>query len=105
LPIKWPQYFTLEIQHAGSSGKTSDGKIVVRGLYKFFNTYGVPLEDILFVLEKKGIIPDWIDFYDDCIRHGMNRRTVMSKLEVAVGEIFGPRFKERVIDTLKQVRP
>lgn len=52
------------------TGKTEDGHPVVDGVFVLKDTYGLPLEMTLDLLEKQGMVVDWLSFWDDGIRAG-----------------------------------
>ena len=52
------------------TGKTVDGHLVVRGIFQWVSTYGLPLEMVLDGLQKESLVADWLDFYEECIREG-----------------------------------
>ncbi len=52
------------------SGKTTDGKIVVAGIYRVYETYGLPLDIILDSLNQLGAVPDWLAFIERHVKAG-----------------------------------
>lgn len=59
-----------ECFRAGSLGTTTEGKVVVTGIYKFYSTHGIPLDVIFFSLQQRDMVPDWLDFFDQAISIG-----------------------------------
>ena len=37
-------------------GKTEDGKLVISNVFKIFDTYGLPLEDIFILCNKDNLV-------------------------------------------------
>ena len=44
------------------SGKTVDGFTVVTGVYKFYETNGMPLDVLFETLRNRKMTPDWLSF-------------------------------------------
>jgi hypothetical protein len=86
------------------SGKTIDGKMVVRGLSKIVSTYGIPLEDCLEILVKKNMVVDWEDYYKESIKSGVKESSLVFKIESAVGDCFGSEYREEVSKRLKLLK-
>jgi len=86
------------------TGITQDtNKPVFGGIYKFYETHGLPLDVILHVFVDKGWIPDWIDFYKDARKAGMAHDRILSKLEEAISDSFGKEWSDGVILRLNQI--
>jgi hypothetical protein len=84
-------------------GKTEDDKDVVRGVYRFFETEGVPLDVIFEILESKKAIPDWIAFVKEAIAAGMKSSRVISMLDTAISDSYGQEMRNVVIPKLQHV--
>jgi len=82
---------------------TTDGKIVLSGLYKFYETVGLPLDVLLHCFQEKNVLPDWVDFYTSALAAGMGHERILSKLEEAVSDSFGKEFSDKVIFTLGKI--
>lgn len=82
---------------------TIDGKIVLAGLYKFYETVGLPLDVILHCFQQKNVIPDWVDFYTSALAAGMEHDRIISKLEEAVSDAYGKQWADEVISRLTLV--
>lgn len=52
-------------------GKTTDGKFVVSSVYKFVETYGLPLEDLLYELQQRNYMPSWPEYVREGLTAGM----------------------------------
>lgn len=74
------------------SAYTVNGKRVVSGLYKFYGTYGLPIDMIVDVLRDKKIVIDWVDFITDALKEGMKITTLRAKLECFMPQEFMNRF-------------
>lgn len=82
-------------------GRTTDGRTVVRGMYRFYETSGVPLDVILEFIRDRGAVPDWRAFVDEAVAAGMSEARAVSKLEEAVADTFGPGMREAVTSRLR----
>ena len=81
-------------------GKTVDDKFVMAGVYKFYETQGLPLDTILTCFQQKGWIPDWTDFYKSALAAGMEHTRILGKLEEAISDSFGKEWADQVISRL-----
>lgn len=62
-------------------GKTIDGKIVVSGAFKLFDTYGVPLDFTIDTLCNHNMIIDWMQFVSDAKSAGWKDKRIESIIE------------------------
>jgi len=85
-------------------GKTPEGFLVVTGVYKFFETHGMPLDALFAVLIEHKLMPSWIDFYDAAKRGGMQHDRIVSKLDPAIVDVYGAEFRDQVFDRLRRFR-
>lgn len=84
-------------------GKTEDDKNVVRGVYRFFETEGVPFDTIFEILKSKNAIPDWIALVREAILAGMKPARIISALDAAISDSYGPEVRNVVISRLQHV--
>src|SRR5271165_4249075 len=84
-------------------GETSDGKKLVDGIWKTFETHGLPLDIIFTICISKNWMPDWIALYTQMVASGMEHSRIISKLEEAINDSFGKEFCEVVIFKLNQI--
>jgi len=64
----------------------SENKIVVSGVFKFYETHGLPLSDILFGINNKNGLPDFLSFYIEARNAGMKHSRVLSILEEGLND-------------------
>lgn len=83
------------------SGKTQDGKTVVRGVYKFYETTGMPLDSILEHLRLREMIPDWMIFVLEAVEAGMKTERILSMLDPVITDSYGPDMRDEVIRRLR----
>jgi alanyl-tRNA synthetase len=81
-------------------GKTTDGKLVVDGIWKCFETFGLPFDVLFEVCLRKGWVPDWTVLRDQMVRSGMDKERVLSKLNEAISDTFGKAFCDEVVRRL-----
>lgn len=77
-------------------GKTEDNFLVVADVFEFFDTLGLPLEDIIIQLKNKNMLIDWIDFYKQSKKAGWLVDTFYEKL-IVLEDIFDKKYKEEVL--------
>ena len=82
-------------------GKTKDGKLVVSGIFKMFDTIGLPLDVIFDQCLDRNIIPSWIHFYDEASAYGWKDKTIFNRLETNISDVFGKEYCNVVIERLK----
>lgn len=81
-------------------GITKDGKIVVAGVYDFFEVYGMPLDWLFSNLKDHNMIPDWIDLYKSAERNNMKHANIISKLKEPLEDVYGFEFAKIIIKSL-----
>lgn len=57
-------------------GKTTDGKLVLANVYKYYSSIGLPLDTLFDNLSQKGYMPSWIHFVREAIAAGMKKSRV-----------------------------
>lgn len=82
------------------TGQTPEDKPVYSGVYRFFETNGLPLDVLLGLFKEKDWLPDWVDFYLTARKAGMDHDRILSKLEEAISDSFGKDLSDHVIFTL-----
>ncbi len=84
-------------------GKTTDDRLVFGGIYKIYETRGIPLDVILGHFHNNNYMPCWVSLYDDCVKAGMKRERVIPKIETACADsLFGPEFAKEVGHRLEE---
>jgi hypothetical protein len=85
------------------SGITEDNKPIYAGVYKFYETHGLPLDIILSCFKDKDWVPDWIDLYLAALAAGMDHNRILSKLESDISDSFGKEWADHVIFRLEEL--
>ncbi len=57
---------------------------------------------VLDHFKTKGLIPNWIDFVEDTIKHNWNLKSTMVKIDQACFEVYGPEHRDVVMSKLKK---
>ena len=76
---------------------TAGDKIIVGGIWKMFESNGLPLDIIFSLCIEKNWIPCWITLYNEMLASGMKHDRIISKLEEALCDSFGKQFSDVVI--------
>ena len=74
---------------------------MVSGVFRYYETIGLPLDVLFDCLRQKGAVPDWLCFYFEAIKAGMQHDRILAKLEPALSDAFGGEFRDRVIEVLE----
>ena len=83
------------------TGKTTDGKIVVGGLYEFTSTYGYPLVELLYDMQGEDLVVDWLDFYESALKFGMKSDRILGRMSEAINEVYGAKHCEAVMNRME----
>jgi hypothetical protein len=81
-------------------GVTTDRHAVVSGLFKLFDTSGLPLDTIFLLCVEKGFMPSWIDFYAEARMSGWAHKTIINRLSNSISDVYGNDFRDVVISRL-----
>ena len=82
-------------------GVTPDGIIVVDGIFKMFDTLGLPLADLFELCLSRNMWPSMPHFYDDAIKAGWKHKTIILRLRESLGDVKGTEYAEEVIKRLE----
>ncbi len=82
-------------------GQTVDGKAIYSGVYKFFETHGMPLDILIGMMREKNSIPCWVSFHREARAAGMKHARILSKLDEALSDVYGTEFRDHVIKMLR----
>lgn len=63
---------------------------------------GLPLEILLYELDKHNMIVDWVEFFESSKKHGWKEKTTLQRISVGVFEVYGPKYRDIVINRLKK---
>lgn len=82
-------------------GTQEDGTVVLGGVYKFFETHGIPLPDLLSILAERRAMPCWPSFLEEARAAGMKDDRVLSRVEEAAYDAYGPELAGGVMLRLR----
>lgn len=85
-------------------GVTNDDTKVFSGVFKFFETHGMPLDELLQLLKERNHLPSWLHFYDEARAAGMKHDRILSKLDPAISDVYGPKYRDAVLGRLSTLR-
>ncbi len=80
---------------------TPEKVMVIDGVFKLFDTLGVPLDAVFDLCKEKNMMPSWTHFYDDAIKQGWSQETIMNRLSINVSDVYGKEFCDEVIKRLE----
>ncbi len=81
------------------TGQTADGILIVDA-FKMVDTSGLPLDVVIDELRGRRMMPDWIRYYEDSLAGGQAPDRIMLRMEGAIGETYGPAFREQWAETM-----
>lgn len=73
-------------------GVTPEGKEVVSGVFRVFDTIGLPLDTVFDLCEQHKLVPSWIHFYQDAIQQGWSEKTILNRLETSICDAYGKDY-------------
>lgn len=81
-------------------GVDPDGRRVMAGVFKEYETSGCPLDLILSILADNGILVCWISLYREARMAGMKHNRVLSMLDPAIVDSYGSNMRNTVLTRL-----
>lgn len=84
-------------------GKTPDCKCVVGGIFKLFDTLGMPLADLFSMCTEKNLQVSMPHFYDDAIASGWKHKTIILRLREALTDAHNLEHANIVCDRLETI--
>jgi hypothetical protein len=69
-----------------------DGTTVVSGVFRVFDSCGLPLDIVFDLCRNNNIMPSWTHFYDDAIKQGWVDKTIFNRLEGNISDVYGKPF-------------
>jgi len=77
-------------------GVTEESVRVMDGVFKMYDTQGMPLPILLMGMKQNNMIPSPIHFYEDAMDAGWNIKTVFDRLGEAYCDVFNEKFWNKV---------
>lgn len=84
-------------------GKTEDGREVVSGLFKLYDTHGLPLAIMFDELIANGKQPSFLEFVNEGLTAGWKMKTIITRLEEGVIDCYGRKYWDVVASKLEMV--
>lgn len=69
-------------------GQTDDGKLVMAGLFKFYDTHGLPFSTIFDRLQEENCIPCWKSLIKECLCAGWGLHKIKATLREAISDSY-----------------
>lgn len=98
--VVYSSYMSSREQLIVQVGTTSDGKVIVAGVFRFFATHGIPLEVLMSLLSDKNVMPCWISLYREARQAGIQHSRILSRLDTAIQDAYGVEVRDEVIRVL-----
>jgi len=84
-------------------GQTEDGKVVVAGVYRYCETTGVPLSDMLTAFQDRNAVTDWLSYCAEALIAGMDYERVVSRISEATVDAFDSEHRDIVLSKLEHI--
>jgi len=84
-------------------GRTVDGKLVVAGIYRLYETHGIPFAVLFEALDQNKAIPSWVHYLREAQAAGVKLDRAIGKIEDALSDVWGREFREVVTRQLHRV--
>lgn len=84
-------------------GKDPTGKSVVCGIFKLFDTSGLPLFVIFDLCQRQNWLPSWIHFYRESKSAGWTHKTIIDRLKEGMEDVYEPEFVNTVLKRLNTI--
>ena len=78
-------------------GVTDDGRAVVDQCFRFYDTHGVPLADILRVAKEEGVVVSVPHLVLEAAKAGWSKARIRAWLEDGFLDAHGPAFTAHVM--------
>lgn len=74
------------------------------GVFPLFGSLtGLPLEDLVYLLNQNNMVVDWIDFYREGLKHGWKEERMLERIKLSVSETYGQKQAEETVRRLKKI--
>jgi hypothetical protein len=80
---------------------TEDGRLVVGNVFENVSSrLGIPLDFVLDILDRHGMVIDWIRYYEDSLKSGWSYKTLRLRLDTTLGDVYGSEHRDQVLERL-----
>lgn len=73
---------------------------MIKNIFSIVSSVGLPLEIVVDECQKRQLQIDWLDFYNECLKHGWKPSGVIERIRHSVSEIYGKEYGEETIKRL-----
>lgn len=73
-------------------GKTEDNALVVSGIMRFRESYGLPLSYIFDAIISEGMVVSWRHLVEEALSIGINKDKFLSELKSSILDSFGEEY-------------
>jgi hypothetical protein len=80
------------------------GRWVVTGLLSLYDTSGLPLSDVFHQCQEQGYQPCWTSLVGECEKQGWSKKTVRTRLEESVVDVYGRDYWQVVKEKLEELK-
>ena len=87
------------------AGQTIDALPVYKNVFVLVGTHGLPLEIILASFFGMGKVIDWVAYINDALKDGAKLGTIKSRIEAAVGDVYGIPYRIEVMKRINHFFP
>jgi hypothetical protein len=74
----------------------------VKGLLKLYDTGGLPLAEVLSGCVESSLQPCWMSFVGECLEQGWSKKTIESRLQESIVDVYGKDYWNEVNKKLKE---
>lgn len=78
-------------------GKTDTGAPVIGGVFKLYDTYGLPLWAVLDQCAVRGLVIGWQAFYRDARAAGWKHKTIMTRVRADLTDGGNVAMRDEVL--------
>lgn len=71
-------------------------------IFRYVNSRGLPLENILMTLDRDKYVIDWLDFIVQAVQNKWKLKGTLVKIENAIKEIYGKEYSLIVMKELNR---
>jgi len=84
-------------------GQTTDDRFVLGGVFRLYDTRGIPLSIVLDAFHKQKYLPSWTQLYEDGVSSGIREGKWINMIESAIGDsVFGAKYGSEVAQRLRR---
>lgn len=87
------------------TGVTPEGRKVMGGVFAFYETHGLPLDDVMAQLWDRDALPDWVALVQDMVDAGRPLDRTFESIRAAVNDAcYPPEFRTGILAGLDELQ-